>query len=313
MDEHQVEEVIACLPNERTLFHYFKDQYAVYLLHHYLQSCERNDIHSIKQSRMKKLLDKPILKETLKNSGNGLLETTQLEDLWPTQTEQYILTLGRWGHKKRYSWSQTSRPGTNLVLQLNLSNQFEKMFRAVSGCDLNRLTTSYHPKSTTRSATLAWARLDMDFNTGEILIEEIQSDLIRELEYTFKRALAAKDDNDMRIYWSRSKLDRVKLMASCQQLIDAQRKIWSEAMMAATLWFAQQELGFSKIYYHTFDTGKVMKKINGCAPPRSLYTDLPEKFCFETTKYAPQFIANDSHAKLRLKAANNPQWFLLAS
>ena len=313
MDEQQAEEIIACLPSERTLFPYFKDQYAVYLLQQYLQNTESNDIQSIKQSRIKKLLDKPFLKETLKNSGNGMLESVQLEQLWPMQTEQYVLTLGRWGHKKRYSWNQTSRPGVNLVLQLNLSNQFDKMFRAMSGCELNRLTTSRHPKSSKRSATLAWARLDMDFTTGEILIEEIQSDLIRDLERTYKRALAAKDSSEVRIYWSRTKLDRDKLMASCQQLIDAQQKIWSEAMMAATLWFVQQELGFSKVYYHTFDTGKVMKKIIGCAPPRSLYTDLPEKFCFEITKQAPQFIVKDSYAKRRLKAVNNPQWFLLAS
>jgi hypothetical protein len=153
----------------------------------------------------------------------------------------------------------------------------------------------------------------MDFNTGEILIEEIQSDLIRNLEYTYKRALENKDMSDMYFYWTRNKLDRMKLITLCQQLIEAQRKIWSEAMMAATLWFVQQELGFSKVYYHTFDTGKVMKKINGCAPPRSLYTDLPEKFCFETTTQAPQFIVNNSKAKRRLKAVSNPEWFLLAS
>ncbi|MET0355234.1 MAG: hypothetical protein ABW044_00585 [Cellvibrio sp.] len=313
MDEQQLEEIIACLPRDRTLFHYFKDQYAVYLLQQYLDTATSHDIHSIKKSRVKKLLDKPILKEVLKNSGNGLLELTNLESLWSTHAEQYVLTLGRWGHKKRYSWNQTSRPGANLVLQLNLSNQFDGMFKAVTGCELNRITTSCHPKSRKRSATLAWARLDMDFITGEILIEEIQSDLIRDLEYTYKRALATQDGKDVRVYWNKVRLDRAKLMDLCQKLIDAQRKIWSEAMMAATLWFVQQELGFSKIYYHTFETGKIMKKINGCAPPRSLYTDLPEKFCFETTKQAPQFIVNDSKAKRRLKAVNNPEWFLLAS
>ena len=313
MDEKQVEEIIACLPSDRTVFPYFKDQYAVYLLQHYLHKAATNNIQSIKKSRMKKLLDKPIFKETLKNSGNGMLEPIQLESLWPAQTEQYVLTLGKWGHKKRYRWNQTSRPGVNLVLQLNLSNQFDSMFKAISGCALNRLTTSCHPKSRKRTATLAWARLDMDFNTGEILIEEIQSDLIRDLEDTYKRALENKDMSDMYFYWARNKLDRMKLMTLCHQLIEAQRKIWSEAMMAATLWFAQQELGFSKVYYHTFDTGKVMKKINGCAPPRSLYTDLPEKFCFETTTQAPRFIVNDSKAKRRLKAVSNPEWFLLAS
>ena len=313
MDEKQLEEVIACLPTDRTLFHYFKDQYAVYSLQQYLMNATSNDIHSIKQSRMKKLLDKPVLKDSLKNSGNGMLESAQLENLWPTQTEQYVLTLGKWGHKSRYDWSQTSRPGVNLVLQLNLSNQFETMFKAITGCDLNRMTTYYHPKSTKRSATLAWARLDMDFNTGEILIEEIQSDLIRDLESIHQRALRASCGNGTHVYWHHHKLDRKKIAIYCEQVIASQKKIWSEAMMAATLWFVHQELGFSNVYYHTFETGKVMKKINGCAPPRSLYTDLPEKFCFQTTKQAPQFIANDPKARRRLKAANNPQWFLLAN
>lgn len=312
MDDNLVEEVIACLPSQRTQFCYGKDQYAVYLLKQHLASAS-NNIHSLKQSRLKKLLDRPAIKDLLKNSGNGQLELAQLDNLCPTQPEHYVLTLGKWGHKKRYDWNQTSRPGANLVLQLNLNNQFDAMFKAVTGCDLNHMTTSAHPKSHKRTATLAWARLDMDFTTGEILIEEIQSDLIRDLEYTLTRALRSGCDSDMWVYWSNNKLDRSEIAGYCKQVLSVQRKMWSEVMMAATLWFVQQELGFSKIYYHTFATGKVMKKINGCAPPRSLYTDLPEKFCFETTKQAPQFIANNAKAKRRLKAAQNPEWFLLAS
>lgn len=313
MDAKLLDEVIACFPEERTTFCYFKDQYAVYLLKQYLASAISNEIHQIKQSKLKRLLDKPLLKETIKSSGNGRLELAQLESVWPAQIEHYVLTLGRWGHKRRYDWNQTSRPGANLVLQLNLNHQFEAMFRAVAGCHLNKLTSAAHPKSGRRNATLSWARLDMDFETGEILIEEIQSDLIRDLEYTLKRALCARGVNDMRIYWSRQRLDRKKVAAYCEYVIAEQKKIWAEAMMAATLWFVQQELGFRKIYYHSFDTGKVMKKIKGSAPPHSLYTDLPEKFCFETTTLAPTFIAKNSRAKRRLKAAVNPQWYVLAS
>lgn len=312
MDDKLLEEVIACLPSQRTQFCYGKDQYAVYLLQQHLASAS-GSIHSLKQSRLKKLLDRPAIKELLKNSGNGQLELTQLDNLYPSQPEHYVLTLGKWGHKKRYDWNQTSRPGANLVLQLNLNNQFDAMFKAVTGCDLNHMTTSFHPKSHKRTATLAWARLDMDFTTGEILIEEIQSDLIRDLEKTLKRALHSSCSGNMRVYWSKSTLDRDRLVGYCKHVLNVQKRIWSEVMMAATLWFVQQELGFSKIYYHTFATGKVMKKINGCAPPRSLYTDLPEKFCFEITKQAPQFIANNAKAMRRLKATQNPEWFLLAS
>lgn len=313
MDDLLVEEVIACLPTQRTQFCYFKDQYAVDLLKQYVNSATNKSIHSLKQSRLKKLLDKPLVKDMLQQAGSGQLELHQLDSLCPAQREQYVLTLGKWVHKNGYRWSQTSRPGANLVLHLNLNNQFDLLFKTLTGSTLNQMTESCHPSSRTRTATLAWARLDMDFNTGEILIEEIQSDLIRDLEFTLNRALRQSCTSDMRVYWSRNKLDRNKLARYCQKLLDEQKKIWSEVMMAATLWFVQQELGFKKIYYHTFATGKVMKKINGRAPPRSLYTDLPEKFCFETTKQAPQFIINNGQAKRRLKAANNPEWFLLAS
>ncbi len=310
MNESQLTEILACLPADRTQFSYFKDQYAVYLLKLYLSTSERKDIYSLKQSRVKKLLDKPLINQTLKNAGNGILEITELDNIWSPNTEQYVLTLGRWGHKKGNNWNQTSRPGINLVLQLNLNNYYEERFNSIAGCTLNRMTPSCHPKSVKRSATLAWARLDMDFNSGELLIEEIQSDLIRDLEYTYERA-TKRTGEDLYMYWSRGKLNRKKMVAYCQEVISTQKKIWSEAMMAATLWFAHQELGFRKVYYHTFNTGKVMKRIAGSPPPRSLYTDLPERFCFQTTTKAPDFIAQNTKAKRRLKASTNPEWFLL--
>jgi hypothetical protein len=313
MDEQQLQDIIDCLPKERTLFHYYKDQYAIYLLQRFLTGADGKSIRDLRQSPVKKLLEKPLLKDSLKSAGNGLLTRQQLESLWPSTSEQYVLTLGKWGKKDDYDWAQTSRPGTNLVLQLNLNNQLDALFESATGVHLNRITSSFHPRSQKRSATIAWARLDLDFVTGEVLIEEIQSDLIRDLEKTYKRALRLAAGEGRRFYWSKEFLDGNEVAKRCEHIVATQKKLWSEAMMAATLWFVHEELGFDKVYYHTFDTGKVMKKINYTAPPRSLYTDLPEKFCFELTREAPRFIAMDAKARRRLKAANNPQWFLLAN
>lgn len=312
MEKTLVEEIIACLPSERTQFGYFKDQYALYLLKRYLQAGSSSQINSLRQSNVKKLLDRPLVKEVLKNTGKGVLELAQLEQIWPATLEHYVLTLGQWGDKSRYGWNQTSRPGVNLVLQLNLNNQFEGMFKRLAGCALNQLTSSHHPKSHKRSATLAWARLDLDFATGEVLIEEIQSDLIRDLEYTYKRAVKETSEGSMRIYWSREELERKKVAAACHAVLEVQKKLWAEAMLAATLWFVHCELGFNTVYYHSFDTGKVMKNIPGRAPPRSLYTALPEKFCFEPTVQPPQFIAENPQAGRRLKSVPEPRWYLLA-
>lgn len=312
MDSAMVEEVIACLPAERTQFSYFKDQYALYLLKRFLAKHQNAPIHTLKQSKVKKLLERPQVSQLLKSAGSGRLNTQLLDSVWPGCAQDYVLTLGRWGDKSRYSWNQTSRPGVNLVLQLNLSNQFETLFKRLAGCELNRLTTSQHPKSHKRSATLAWARLDVDFTTGEVLIEEIQSDLIRDVEYAYKRATREADAACMRIYWSEHKLERSKVASACKAILEVHKNLWAEAMLAATLWFVQCELGFERIYYHSFETGKVMKNIPGTAPPRSLYTDLPQKFCFELTEQAPRFIAENPKAKRRLKLVKNPQWYVLA-
>lgn len=313
MKEQLLEEIIACLPQQRSLFHYYKDQYAVYLLQHVCQRSRNSDLKAIRQSPWGKLLNKPILADVLKNSGNGSLDTTQLDYLWPTNPEHYVLTLGRWGHQRGYNGNQTSRPGANLVLQLNLKNQYDAAFSSMAGCNANEFSGGCHPFSLKRDATLAWARLDMDFSTGELLIEEIQSDLIRGLENIYRVALERPADSHGRFFVYGVAFDKAKALQYCAQLLATQRKLWSEAMMTAALWFAHQELGIHKVYYHTFDTGSTLKNIRLRKPPRSLYTDLPEQFCFQQTCATPEFIARDKKAARRLKTIKKPEWYLMAS
>ena len=66
------------------------------------------------------------------------------------------------------------------------------------------------------------------------------------------------------------------------------------------------------VYYHTFKTGIRFKNIAWTAPPRSLYTDLPRKFCFRETTQAPMFLKKCKHRTVqsRLKDKSN-RWFVL--
>lgn len=66
-------------------------------------------------------------------------------------------------------------------------------------------------------------------------------------------------------------------------------------------------LGVRKVFFHTFDGGKIMKRLcGGCEPPRSLYTHLPEQFCFTKTQSAPKMFASDPRL-----AYHTVEWFSL--
>ena len=59
-------------------------------------------------------------------------------------------------------------------------------------------------------------------------------------------------------------------------------------MLSATLFFIVEELGIRDIWYHSWDTGNLLKGISGRSlPPRSLYTRLPRRFCFSETEAMP--------------------------
>jgi hypothetical protein len=67
-------------------------------------------------------------------------------------------------------------------------------------------------------------------------------------------------------------------------------RVWEEAMLSSAIWFLRDEIGINNIFYHTFDFGCRLKRISGSKPPRSLYTKLPERFCFQKTNQGPTFL-----------------------
>ena len=307
MDTKLAREIVACLSGDRTLYHYYKDHYAICLLQRYLNGATDARLSALKKTRFGKLLDKPLLKNLISGCGKGTLTADALRCVWPHETETYVLTLDIWGHDKAYGYYQTSRPGANLVLQMNFSNKHDEAYRRGVSDDMALFQYRCHPISKGRQ-TLGWARIDLDLTTDEALIEEIQTDWLREVndlveewQLATRRGKVSFDYYGTRLY-----VDRV---AQYIEEIDRHRKLWHEALLNAAIVFLVDEIGIGRIFYHTFSTGAVLKGLDCSKPPRSLYTTLPRRFCFENVTEGPHFIQRDKKAKRRLRKINRPQWF----
>lgn len=313
MNTELAQEIIDCLPKERTLFRYYKDYYAVYLLRRELLKHGDARISELRQGRLGKLLKKSIFAELLATLGSGKLGPDDIDSLWPEDFESYVLTLDTWGHSqaKHYRYYQVSRPGKNLVLQMNLSRRHDEMYYRCVSDDMDYFKYLEHPVSR-KYCTLAWARIDLDMQTGEALIEEVQNDWLREMDYFEAYIKRHVSGCNKKIRYGEWVLDVDKVLVYFESEIVRHKAIWSEAMLSATIKFLQEEIGIGNIYYHTPITGTMMKNIKYSKPPRSIYTSLPKKFCFELVKEAPSFLTRDKQAKRRLKIMKNQQWFCMA-
>ncbi len=297
-------EVIACLPHGRTLFHYSKDDYA-FLLLRMLAGRERS-IHKLRQTKARQLLEKPALKPHLAMFSGGMIEPDFLPQRQHSTGEKcYRLSLDTWGGEGRSCrWDQVSRKGASLVLQLNLNCTVAEKLRSCYMSDgVDPFENYCHPARSGDSPTLAWTRLDFDLKSGEALIEELQTDLIRDLEWFAKAAYAARKAGEKSFERCRAKFDAAKVISLWENDFAVERKHWQEAMLSAAIWFLVAEIGMKAIYYHTEDTGSFLKRITGTKPPRSLYTDLPKRFCFDETDEVPQLLSGERNWSRREKAA----------
>lgn len=314
----EIRDIIDCLPKGRTKFYYFKDRYALLLLSHFVR--EGMTIREIKKSRFSRLIQKPEVQKIIKNAGNGRLTADALRTAWPQTYHCYLLTLGVWGDRKEGArfYNQTSRPGWNLVLQMNFSEQHNRpYYRTLEPRDSQPFHCESHPIAKDGHHTLAWARIDIDFRTGEALIEEIQSDWIR-LAIWSKTYLAALENDSVRNpqyipgYVKNIGCDLKTLSNYLNNTLRPHIQLWDEAMLASAIWFLQKEIGINKIYYHTFKFGCRIKRITNPKPPRSLYTKLPDRFCFKRTKQAPSFLMRRNNRKIiDLIKNHEPAFYLL--
>lgn len=308
MKKEHAQEIIECLPSGRTPFHYHRDRYAIWLLANRAgPGCSVNDL---KRSNYSRLLHKPLIREMIADRGNGIVNAQDFSYLWMEPSTTFMLTLATWGGR-RLSYYQTTRKGFNLVLQLNFSNQHNGFFHANIDPDWqDDFRYRGHPilkpgERRFEYETLAWSRLDIDLQTGEALIEEIQNDWLRFAKRWQRCADAGYRCKDCPLYSQRRQVSYY-----LDRILKPYIKLWDEAMLAATLRFLLVELGITHIYYHTHESGNHLKSIRGRKPPRSIYTDLPRQFCFETTPQAPTFLLQDRSYKKRLNKIplKNPTW-----
>lgn len=306
MKLNEIDEIKGILPKDRTLFYYFKDRYALMLLENVVE--DSISISTLKQSRLASLLSKPVFKSLLKQAGNGTLTLEQIQALWPVSTKVFSLTLDSWGCD--YGAQQTTRNERNLVLQLNFSNEHRQKYRSLVNNDdcywINNVNHPVHNNAARgiQKDTLAWARIDLDLDTGEALIEEIQCDFIRDVKGFYDAAGKATDTTE-------TYLRNANLKYYYEEVLSEYRKIWDEAMLAACIDFLVRELGIKHVYYHSWETGLRLKNMTWSPPPKSLYTKLPRRFCFDKTEETPQFLYKNKEFKRSAKKMGKLEWFKL--
>ncbi|MBK1825439.1 hypothetical protein [Haloferula rosea] len=284
MKLHEVEEVRACLSKGRTLFSYGKDWYAVELL----KLCVRGEtsVADLKQSAFGRLFDKQRVRQWFGSLGKTKVSREDLELLWPEEWESYRLKLDAFD-----GWTQTSRKGDqawNLVLQLNLNEADARLMDAqFEDRSDDPFEWACHPVHEGRHRTLAWARIDLDWESGEALIEEVQNDRLREVKLLLDRARSLELEEVDR--WGVT-VKTSFLEHYWEKRLRLSRAVWDEAMVCATIRFIVGELGLRRVFFHTPESGRTYKDYGYSEPPRSVYTDLPKKFCFKRVAEMPEFL-----------------------
>ena len=288
MKQHEAEELLSLLPAGRTLFTYGKDWYALSLLE---MGLGRSAPDQLRKTTLARLLEKPLVKSSLGTLGRKDFTAADLALLRPGESETYRLTASLFS-----GWTQTTRKGRdawNIVLQLNLNGDdagwIERVFPERRD---DPFEWTCHPIYRGRHRTLAWARIDLDWETGEALIEEIQNDRLREVSDRVKRI---REQTLTTIRLRGAEVDAGFVLRYWEERLRLSRKWWDEAMLCAAIRFIVNELGIRRIYYHSPVSGARLKRMNDA--PVSLYSDLPRRFCFEKTDDLPAFIP-----KLRRKS-----------
>lgn len=319
MESQAVNEIIRCLPRDRTLFYYFRDRYALMLLSLLgstgtsRRTGEPLLLNELKQSRFGKLLQKPQMQQLTKQCGSGVMPLEWLEAVWPESTRQFVLTLDTWGDTEDDDMQTSRKFHYNLVLQLNFNNrhreQFVRMARPTDEVWINDVGHPVVERDQDRffRDTLAWARIDLDFAHNEALIEEIQTDYIRDVKWIYRRI--KHDGVNPQRFGVRA--GSWELEEYLDRVLEAYVGIWDEAMLTAAIDFIVRELGITRIWYHSHATGNIVKDIEGSGPPKSLYTSLPKRFCFAPVCTPPRFLMADERFRRVHRKIGDPLWYRL--
>ncbi|PID62197.1 MAG: hypothetical protein CR974_03825 [Gammaproteobacteria bacterium] len=314
MDKKQLDEVLACFENERRIYRYFSDKYCVDILSRWLG--EGKSISEIKRSPLAGFLHRPWVKAHLAKLGSNRLTADTLALWWRDDEQHFQQTLAAWSDTYDWRWGQTSRRGYNLVLQLNFTQSHNRDYdKWIKGSRFCVYDASYHPVYQGEERhTMAWARIDMSDDLSEALIEEIQTDWLRDAERTLRHAKGASNNrcSCLRCRENAKVTERQKQAFEHyhQRHIAPMLGIWDEAMLNAALSFLFDDIGVERVFYHDFATGNALKHIDCGKPPRSLYTQLPKRFGFVKTQEFPTFLPEKSLRK-RLKKVQAPMFYVM--
>jgi hypothetical protein len=312
MHPHDVDAILRAEGSAPIPFAYRKGDYALQLL--LLGIGGGRPLAALRRSRFGRLLEKPELRPVLARSPGVLVPDSLLAALAHGR-ESFPVTLARWGspdsraHAYNSAYYQTSRAGQNLVVQLNFPRAHDRAYRAlVEPTSDHPFLFDDHPARNTEPFTLAWVRLDVDAEAGEVLIEEVQCDWVRNARYFGERAAEWLSEGEPASLPFESAIGGTarRVQIYLERVLAPYAALWAECALAAALAFVYERLSLRKIFFHTYESGLLMKGIRS-APPRSLYTDLPRQFCFLETTGAPRALRKDR--RVREQA---PRWFELA-
>jgi hypothetical protein len=315
-------------------FAYGEDEFARTLLCYAKQ--RYGSERAVRASPFARLLERP----TIKQHRKALPPEAALERALATPEThpdlQYKVTFGRWGSSDPTEWPsrhQTSRPGENVVLQLNFGRAHNAAYQRLLRPEQGLFSNSCHPIHE-RHLTMSWARIDIEQSAGEATIEEVQNDWLRE-------ALDAARDvrKTGELGWP---LDTYadtapeEFLAYVDSVLAPHIAHWAEATLTATIQWLVERRGIRRIFYNTWETGNRLKGISSqWGPPRSLYSSLPRRFCFQEVRCTPRGLARCAIPKVQerlrdgqrgrgerlfeggpfravgLKAEEGPRWWLL--
>jgi hypothetical protein len=297
MTSTEVEWILSRHGQEATTYTYFRDKYALLLAA--WATGEGQRVTDFKRGRLAGLLQKDILKQHCARHA-VLREADLLAHAAPGEGWTLRRTLSYWGEAGCWWGAQTSREGYNLVLRLDFGHQQDRMAARLRVADVLEELDGRNHMHLAESYNVAWCRLDMDWETGEVLIEEIQNDWLRDA-LRFKTAEWRYYDC-LPWYCLPRKADLrndARFLEYCRTVIEPLEKVWSEAIVCAALEFIRNELGLRTVYMHTADCGARLKGMSDqyMLPPRSLYQEVPRRLCFEPTGEVPAFLSRSwSHA-----------------
>lgn len=303
-------------------FLYYPDRESPWLLARRMR--ERARVAELKVGETARLLDRPLVKPMLAAAADGTLARADVDlaamadraidgplskvaqagvaAAFEAPWYDFQITFGLWASDVMGEWSQMSRPGRNLVLQLNFPNEDIEILTQYLGADAREMFEYCdHPVRRGGRPTLAWVRLDIEGDVA--LIEEIQSDW---LHYAARVSKSWLHNRPRRQY-------TYALQAYDEVVRERYEKLWPKAALLAALGFLRDVVGVKQVFMHQAEPGAALKEIAGSQPPVSLYTKLPKSFGFTPTMEAPPFLAKRHRRRLApFRRAGKPVFWQFA-